>query len=177
MSTKYQYSFSRFTALVVVILLMLSYGEIKATHIVGADMSFQCLGNDFYEVTLIVRRDCINGADDAPFDNPASVGIFDAFGNPLNFLGSLGQVLLPFTGKTEIGANRPDCGYFGGPVCVEEAVYKNRVYLPFRAKGYILAYERCCRNVTLNNIIDPLETGTAKFVCLTETTLNWSRQC
>jgi len=44
--------------------------------------------------------------------------------------------------------------------------------LPFRENGYFLAYQRCCRNVTLNNIIDPLETGTTKFVCLTETTLN-----
>lgn len=153
-------------------LFIFSPTQVSATHIVGSDMSFSCLGNDFYEVRLIVRRDCINGAEDAPFDDPASVGIFDAFGNLQPVLGTFGQVFLPFEGADVITSSLPECNFLGGPVCVEEAVYSGIVFLPFRENGYFLAYQRCCRNVTLNNIIDPLETGTTKFVCLTETTLN-----
>ncbi len=172
MSKTYKHIISHCRVLVLAAFAMMLATTAEATHIVGSDMSFRCLGNDFYEVTLVVRRDCINGAEDAPFDDPASVGIFDAFGNPLNFLGSLGQVLLPFNGADTLALNLPECAFFGGGLCVEEATYTGRVYLPFREKGYILAYQRCCRNVTLNNIIDPLEAGTSKFVCLTETTLN-----
>ena len=153
-------------------LFIFSPTQVSATHIVGSDMSFSCLGNDFYEVRLTVRRDCINGADDAPFDDPASVGIFDAFGNLQPVLGTFGQVFLPFEGADVIASSLPECSFLGGPVCVEEAVYSGIVFLPFKENGYVLAYQRCCRNVTLNNIIDPLETGTSNFVCLTETTLN-----
>ena len=153
-------------------LFIFSPTQVNATHIVGSDMSFSCLGNDFYEVRLTVRRDCVNGADDAPFDDPASIGIFDAFGNLQPVLGTFGQVFLPFEGADTISSALPDCSFLGGPVCVEEAMYSGIVFLPFKENGYFLAYQRCCRNVTLNNIIDPLETGTTKFVCLTETTLN-----
>ena len=45
--------------------------DIGATHIVGGEMTYRCLGNDFYELTLTVRRDCENGAEDAPFDDPS----------------------------------------------------------------------------------------------------------
>ena len=83
-------------------LFIFSPTQVSATHIVGSDMSFSCLGNDFYEVRLTVRRDCINGADDAPFDDLASVGIFDAFGNLQPVLGTFGQVFLPFEGADVI---------------------------------------------------------------------------
>ncbi len=162
----------RHVLLALIGLFILSPTQVSATHIVGSDMNFRCLGNDFYEVTLTVRRDCINGADDAPFDDPASIGIFDAFGNLQPVLGTFGQVFLPFEGSDRIDGSLPECSFLGGGVCVDEATYTGIVFLPFRDDGYFLAYQRCCRNVTLNNIIDPTETGTTKFVCLTETTLN-----
>lgn len=145
--------------------------DVYATHIVGSDMSFQCLGNDFYQIDLTVRRDCVNGADNAQFDDPAYVGIFDAKGNPLDFLGRFGMVEMAIISIDTIFPNQPFCSYLGGEVCVTEARYQARVFLPFREGGYVLGYQRCCRNVTLNNIVDPLNTGNTSFVCLTETTL------
>ncbi|MEL6122371.1 MAG: hypothetical protein AAFR14_01515 [Bacteroidota bacterium] len=145
--------------------------EVQATHIVGADMTFECLGNDFYKVHLTVRRDCINGADDAPFDDPARVGIFDAFGNNLDFLGAFGYVEMDKVSQQFIESSLPDCSYLGAPLCVEEADYEATVFLPFREKGYVLAYQRCCRNITLNNVANPTQTGNTSFICLTETTL------
>src|SRR4026207_2530917 len=53
----------------------------SATHIVGGEMIYTCLGNDQYQITLKVFRDCFNGV--APFDNPASIFIFDAYGNQI----------------------------------------------------------------------------------------------
>ncbi len=138
----------------------------NATHIVGGDMSYKCLGNDFYEVTLTLRRDCINGAEDAPFDEQAAVGIFDKTGRKLDFVGRLGILYMPFSGADTIRNNVPDCALEGGEVCVHESVYTAQIFLPFREQGYVLTYQRCCRNGTLNNIIDPLETGATRTVCI-----------
>ena len=141
-------------------------GTINATHIVGGDISYECLGNDFYEVTLTLRRDCINGAEDAPFDELAAVGIFDKTGKKLDFIGRLGILYLPFNGADTIKNNIPECALDGDLICVAEAVYVGQIHLPFRERGYVLTYQRCCRNGTLNNIINPLETGATRTVSI-----------
>ncbi len=157
--------------IILTLLFAQSIFTLSATHIVGGDMFFKCLGNDFYEVELIIRRDCINGADNAQFDDPAFVGIFDFQGVHLSWLGSIGNIRLPLVSVDTIYPNIATCADVGNDVCVTEGRYVGKVYLPFRAKGYVLAYQRCCRNVTLNNILEPLETGTTKFLCLMEETL------
>src|SRR5690606_12620741 len=42
---------------------------------------------------------------------------------------------------------------------------------PFRNGGYILGDQRCCRNETLANIVDPLRTGGTYWVHITQTAL------
>ncbi len=145
--------------------------NIYGTHLVGGDMTFECLGNDYYEITLVVRRDCINGAEDAPFDDPAAVGIFDGTGRKLDWLGRLGILYLPFSGAEIVKNNVPECAIDGDEVCVEETIYKGSIYLPFREQGYVLTYQRCCRNGTINNLINPLDVGVTRFVCLIPETL------
>jgi gliding motility-associated-like protein len=149
--------------------------DISATHIVGGELRYSCLGNDNYEVTLVVRRDCENGAEDAQFDDPAIVGIFDAFGSLQLDLGTLGRIELPFMGEDTITNDFLfDCSVFGNPVCVHEATYRGVVNLPFNKIGYCLAYQRCCRNSIINNIEDPLETGATFFSCIT---VDAAREC
>ena len=152
-------------------LVAISPFNLYGTHLVGGDMTFECLGNDYYEITLVVRRDCINGAEDAPFDDPAAVGIFDGTGRKLDWLGRLGILYLPFSGAEIVKNNVPDCAFDGELVCVEQAIYKGSIYLPFREQGYVLTYQRCCRNGTINNIINPLDVGVTRFVCLIPETL------
>ena len=57
------------------ILFLWIHNEATATHIVGGEMSYKCLGNNDFEVTMTVYRDCINGVP--YFDDPASIGVFD----------------------------------------------------------------------------------------------------
>src|ERR1051326_2723517 len=88
----------------------------NATHIVGGEIYYDYLGNNNYQVTLKVYRDCINGQ--APYDNPAYVGVFDQAGNLLQTLS------LPFPGSTQIPVNMNNPCYLPpANVCVEEAVY------------------------------------------------------
>ena len=147
--------------------------ELGATHIVGSDMTFTCNAKEWFEIELTVRRDCINGDDEAIFDDPAFVGIYDAYGTPLNWLGSLGLIKMDLVSVEDIPIGESGaCSSSTENLCVSEARYVGQVFLPFREKGYILGYQRCCRNVTLNNIVNPLETGMTSFVCITEETLN-----
>jgi len=162
----------KYISLFILVFILICSGEVKATHIVGGDLTYRCLGNDNYEITLSIRRDCRNGADDAPFDDPASISIFDADGNNLIFIGSSGQLLIPFSGADTL-FNEVENICFGdeGELCVHISQYVRTVNLPQREGGYILAYQRCCRNGTLNNLANPLETGMTLQVAISEESL------
>lgn len=137
-----------------------------ATHIVGGTISYRCLGNDQYEITVRVYRDCYNGDPRAVFDDPASIGIFDRTGVLVK------NVLVPFV-KEDTVTNVPEaCLVIPENVCVHTTTYVTTVELPFKTGGYQLVYQRCCRNVTVQNIIEPLETGATYDVWLTETAMN-----
>lgn len=52
-----------------------------------------------------------------------------------------------------------DC--FTAPVniCYREARYTFNVTLPPNPNGYIIAYQRCCRNNSISNIVNPQSAG------------------
>src|ERR1051326_1442787 len=129
----------------------------KATHIVGGEIYYDCLGNNNYQVTLKLYRDCTNGQ--APYDNPASVGVFDQNGNLIQ------NLQLPFPGSSQLPTNFTNpCYTPPSGVCVEEAVYTTNVNLPPIPGGYYLTYQRCCRNQTILNLQNPLNVGST-YTC------------
>lgn len=136
----------------------------NATHIVGGEIYYDCLGNNDYRITLKVYRDCINGI--APYDNPASIGIFNTSGTLINSIG------LTFPGSNPVPPtiNSP-CYTPPTSVCVEEAIYQGVVNLPPIAGGYVLAYQRCCRNQTILNLINPGAVGSTYTISIPPTNL------
>ena len=126
--------------------------HVFATHIVGGELYYKCLGNNDYSITLKLYRDCFNGL--APFDDPAVVGIHDINGNLTTTL------LMSFPGSTvlPVSLNNP-CYQPPTNVCVEEAVYNEIINLPPIAGGYVLTYQRCCRNNTILNLNNPGNVG------------------
>ena len=136
-----------------------------ATHIIGGEMSYKCLGNNKYEITLTVYRDCFNGVP--PFDDPAHVGIFD---NKFNLVDSIDLKLNPDdTLKVFLSDT---CLVVPKNVCVHTTTYIGTVTLPSIPGGYILAYQRCCRNYTIVNIVTPNKTGATFSVVISEDALN-----
>ncbi|MEE9439458.1 MAG: gliding motility-associated C-terminal domain-containing protein [Saprospiraceae bacterium] len=133
-----------------------------ATHVVGGNLRYRHISGDRYEITLTFRRDCITGSPDAAFDNPANVWIFNGDGNLKVDLGVNGRLKMNFNPDDTLNnIIMSDCGFEGTQVCVHQTTYRETVRLPFKPgeNGYILAYQRCCRNPTLENIVDPLLTG------------------
>ena len=133
--------------------LVLFCGNARATHIVGGEITYQCLGNDQYQVTLTVYRDCFNGIP--WFDNPAHIGVYDAQWNLIT------DLALPIFGASDtipVELVNP-CLTVPPNVCVNRLSYTTTVSLPFSPGGYTLVYQRCCRNQLIKNIVDPLNTG------------------
>lgn len=100
-----------------------------------------------------VYRDCLNGIP--PFDNPAFFTIFDASGNVVRTdqITWISNITVPPTN------NSPCAPTTAGNACVEEAIYEFLVNLPPITGGYYIAYQRCCRNGTILNLISPGSVG------------------
>ena len=156
----------QFTLWRLLLLLLCAPSLSYATHIVGGEVGYRCLGNDRYEITVRVYRDCAPSTE--PFDRVASVGIFDRNGLLLQ------DVRINATSATPLDNNLDACIQATTKVCVETMTYKATVSLPFRVGGYQIVYQRCCRNRTILNIVNPLETGATYDIWLTEAAM---RRC
>jgi gliding motility-associated-like protein len=133
-------------------LLSTSY-NLCATHIVGGVINYECLGGNNYKIKLKLYRDCFGGL--APFDEPASLGVFASNGSYLN------EYLIYITNDWRI-PNSVNTACFTptqNNVCVEEGIYETTITLPPRIGGYTLAYQRCCRNNSIINIVNPWDVG------------------
>jgi gliding motility-associated-like protein len=146
----------------------------KSSHIVGGEMTYRCLGGQSYEITLTLRRDCFNGSPEAEFDDPAHIGIFDGEGSQIRTLPNFGILLLDFRKDDTLNEIlKTECEVIGGDVCVHTTTYRGKVELPFRLGGYILAYQRCCRNKTISNIENPELIGATYSVIISEDALRY----
>ena len=140
---------------------------LSATHIVGGELTYKCLGNDSFEITLTVYRDCYTGVP--WFDNPASVGIFDP---NWNLMQELVLTWDPTSNDTlPIVLSNP-CLTVPPDVCAHGTRYITRVSLPFQTGGYHIVYQRCCRNQLIRNIKKPLATGITIIASITEDVLS-----
>lgn len=139
----------------------------KATHIVGGDLTYECLGNDRYRIQLIIFQDCINGQPNAiAEDIPAFIGIFDVGTNGRSFFlrDEIG------TSATEVREEivppnfSNDCVNNPPLVCLKKVTFTKIYTLPSNSSGYKVVYTRCCRNATILNIRRPDRTG-ATYIC------------
>lgn len=137
----------------------------KGEHLVGGEIYYECLGNDDYLITLKVYRDCYSTG--APFDNPASIAVYNSSGGLVQTLNAYhsGSQQLP------VIINNP-CLQAPPDVCVEEAIYTITVTLPPISGGYHIAYQRCCRNQSIVNLINPGAQGSTYYVAIPEAALN-----
>lgn len=151
-----------------VFITILFLGGIKkasCSHLVGGTMFYECLGGDSYRITLTIYRDC-NTVAGAPFDPEAPIGIYDSNGT----LVSLEEV--PFNGSDTIPIilNNP-CLVTPPNVCIEKSDYEFIVNLPSIPGGYDIVYQRCCRNSSAVNIVNPASMGSTYQVHIPDSNL------
>jgi hypothetical protein len=135
----------RFLTTTCLILILLGcYSEVKATHAMGADLTYECLGANQYRLTLKLYRDC-NGVQAPNFVNLGAIGC--------NVTAGLGlqssQVVTP------VCPNGPDACSGTGPYGVEEYIYSGVVTLPGGCNNVRFGYGLCCRNDAIATLNGP----------------------
>jgi len=155
---KKKYSFlSIFFLLVVGVFIS---NDLQAKHIVGGDVTYRCKGTSgnfvTFEITFTMYRDSRGGGAD--FDPNAVFGIFRGNGGSWQFQRSVFQSPSNIA-NIDINTGNP-CLEVPTGIGVEKGVYKFDVTLEINESlSYMIAYQRCCRNNTIFNIIDPDITG------------------
>ncbi len=155
------------------ILLISIVGE--ASHIVGGDMSYVCLGNNQYRFTLSIYRDCrppnIGGGNPAALqsDNPAYISIFQGNGQFYSFdsvfATTTGGVIVPVEFNNSCVTNVPT-------KCLNLMQFIFTATLPPSNTGYNIVFQRCCRNEATLNIRNGGITGASFYATVPPANVN-----
>ncbi|MEM6318134.1 MAG: PKD domain-containing protein [Bacteroidota bacterium] len=140
-------------------------------HIIGGEVTYECLGNGRYDFTMHIYRDCRGGG--ACFDSDAGCGNPGGGleGNVTFFRGTsiIGVLRLTQPTVTRLQPNLSNPCLIAPPnVCVEEGIYRFAVDLPETDEPITLSYQRCCRNETILNLSQPGDVGATYTVTLSK---------
>ena len=143
--------------------------EANATHIIGGQITYECIGNDTFRMNMKIYRDCSAGVtgqlDGTPGAPDATITVYQ--GNSQTPL--LTRVLEPpIVTEVDPNPNNP-CIIVPPGVCLQEGFYVWDLILPPSADTYHVTYQRCCRNGTINNIEDPIANGSTYTIGITNT--------
>lgn len=135
-----------------------------STHLIGGEIFYDCLGNNQFKITLKVYRDCSPAnTNGTPFDSQAKIGLFDTNGQNISII-----PVSNFTVKSiPVIINNP-CLIAPPNVCVEEATYEVVVTIPYTPGGVDIVYQRCCRNPTIVNLVQPQNLGNTYWTRIPE---------
>lgn len=148
--------------ILIILLACLATIQLNAAHIIGGDVTYKCILIDSaqmetsYEITMSVYRDSRGGG--AQFDDPARFGIFRGSGNNWLYLETR---MINIEMTEDITFNDDPCVIIPPNIGVQKGTYTFRIVLPWSDQSYKIAYQRCCRNNTISNIVNPGETGAA----------------
>jgi gliding motility-associated-like protein len=142
-----------------------SISAVRGAHLVGGEITYRCLGNNQYEISMTVYRDC--SGTGAAFDPFAPIGIFH--GNTGILFTTL-NIVMP--GVTSVPLNSvSSCLTVPPGLCIEKTVYIDTVLLPPSPNGYDLVYQRCCRNGTITNLTNPGSAGSTYTTYIPDSTV------
>ena len=123
----------------------------RATHIVGGEFELSHLAANRYRLALIVYFDAVNGNPGA-LDQNVVVHIFSKANNR-----HVTTYNMPLQSNALVDYTNPDCG-IGDLITRRLEYFMNIELLPENytdPAGYYIVWERCCRNGTIDNIIEP----------------------
>jgi hypothetical protein len=118
-----------------------------ATHLLNGSINYKYIGNDNYEITIILYRDAIHGAIGAiQGDEETPFLIFD---NNFNILSQ--EVVGTGTSVQTYGYQFITCGDTTSSA-INQFTFKKTYHLPKSSGGYHLVAEHCCRSGEFINL-------------------------
>ncbi|GEM_PF-610725 len=129
-----------------------------AGHLIGGEISYECLGGGQYAIALKMYRDCYAAGPNVvtSFDDVVNVSVYEAVSN--NILDTLqipkpnDSTLIPLILNIPCLDNPPD-------LCVVGMEYRDTINLVVPPGGIHLVNQRCCRTPDALNIINPSDYG------------------
>ena len=136
--------------LLFVSLLFSSFSHLYASHVMGADLTFACLGPNQYEVTLSVYRDCngigLNGPLTINYSS-AQCGVNSSLN--LNQVGS-GIDITPACLQSTDACNG------GSGYGIQKYTFQGVLNLPPGCgSDWVLSWTLCCRNAAITTLSNP----------------------
>ncbi len=151
------FSLKRMKHLFMLLVVLLICGKGYASHMIGGDITYRCLGNSVYEITITLFQDCLNGDQLAiSQDNPAFYAIYR--NGPSSQFFSSGTVSASATDIIPTGFSN-ECIINYPNTCLRRQVFVFETLLPPNEYGYTVVYQRCCRNDVIQNIVNPGNIG------------------
>ncbi len=125
-------------------------GSVSASHTMGADLTYECIGNNTYKITVSFYRDCIGipapanplvTVKSATCNQNLSVTCYPRPGT--------GQEVTPSCSSSVTTCNG---GTFTG---IQEWIYDGIITLPAQCTDWTFGYSLCCRNAAITTINNP----------------------
>jgi gliding motility-associated-like protein len=136
--------------LITIVILSSATAELRASHAMGADMTYECLGSNTYKIRVSFYRDCIGvSAPGNVYVNVRSTSCNQNLGVTCNRIPGTGQevnYLCPTAVSTCNG------GTFTG---IQEYVYEGIITLPAQCADWVFSYSLCCRNAAITTLRSP----------------------
>ncbi len=146
--------------LLFIFVLLVTSIKARATHIVGGEFELQHLRGNTYRLIMNLYFDNVNG-DPLAQDDFAAIRIFEKGTNRLML-----EQLLPYASETMVNYTNIECTT--GELSTKKIVYAGNIVLEqnryTHEQGYYIAWERCCRNRTINNIVRPEDAAQAFYM-------------
>lgn len=126
--------------------------QVNASHIVGADLTYDCVGVDSFLVKLQLYRDC-NGvpAPGSANISIASVSCGQGFNPILQLMNPGGTELSTLCPSMQINTTC-NGGWLPG---IEVYKYQGIVVMPAQCDDWVMSYSVCCRVSTINTVNQP----------------------
>jgi gliding motility-associated-like protein len=135
-----------------------------ASHIVGGEIQFYVTNNatNRYYIALDLYFDVANGRTQAE-DQTVKLFFFRKSDNQ-----AMGNIELPQTTRKLINYSNPNCNAPSEDLQTRLIIYSGEIVMnPSNfndAEGYYIVWERCCRNMIVNNIVSPASTGATFYL-------------
>lgn len=139
-----------FKALLICALFVTFNSQLKASHAVGLDVQYECIGNNQYLLTLNFYRDCFGITAPPSADmiiSSASCGINTTVSLTLDTFFEISPLCPSALGSSTCnGGNSPG---------IEQYIYTAIYTFPLQCTDWTIGYGLCCRNAAITNLQTP----------------------
>ncbi|MBT7826066.1 MAG: hypothetical protein HN600_05685, partial [Bacteroidetes bacterium] len=135
-----------------------SFQTAKATHMMGSDITWTCIGQDSFIIKLVIYRDC-NGVNLGSASIPIKCATTGASIASLSIAKPVPIDITPTCGASCTRCVTSSCAF---PYGIEQYTYQKLVVLSNAGSccKVAISYSLCCRNVTITTISNP---GSSSF--------------